>query len=165
MVDSSVFAKGDWVVHVYYGVGQVIALENKCLGGKDISYYRIEGEDGTFWLPVDNADNERVRPIVSHKELQSAIQVLEEPPQELGSNHKQRQNRMKDAISKCEIIPTACLVRDLLFAQAERKLNITEEETLEKLEKNLIKEWSVVLNIKPEKVQMQLRDLLVKHVR
>jgi len=78
----------------------------------------------------------------------------------LRTNYKQRQIRMKDAISKCSTMPTACLVRDLRYAQAERKLNLTEEEILEKLEKNLILEWSVVLDIKREKVNMQLRDLL-----
>ena len=159
MVNRSVFNKGDWVVHVNYGIGRVIAQEKKCLEEREILYYRIEGEDGTFWLPVNNAHTARVRPVVSQIEMQKAIQVLEDSPQELEKNHRQRQVQIKEVLSKCSIDQTASLVRDLLFTQSERKLNVLEQETLDKLKKHLIMEWSVVLDIKPQEARMQLREM------
>ena len=78
----------------------------------------------------------------------------------MGKNHKQRQDRIKDAVSKCSIVPTARLVRDLLVAQAERKLGESELKALDKLEKHFIMEWSVVYNFKLQKARMELRELL-----
>jgi len=160
MAEKCVFEKDNLLVHVNYGIGQVTALENKCLGNKHILYYRIEGENYTFWLPVNNADTKRVRPAVSRKEMQKSIHTLEGRPKALGKNHKQRQDRIKDAVSKCSIVPTARLVRDLLVAQAERKLGESELKALDKLEKHFIMEWSVVYNFKLQKARMELRELL-----
>lgn len=133
------------------------------MGEKDILYYRIKGGNGTFWLPVNKADAERVRRTVSQEKLQKAIRVLGEHPRELDKNHKERHSMIKEVKSKGSIVPIARLVRDLFFKKAERKLNLTEQEALEDLEKRLIMEWAVVLNIKPHEARMQLRDLLANN--
>ena len=38
--------------------------------------YHVRIEDGVFWLPLDNADNERVRPIASPKRIQRALNAV-----------------------------------------------------------------------------------------
>lgn len=92
--------------------------------------------------------------------MHKAIHALRGRPKALGKDHEQRQNRINDTLSKCSIVPTACLVRDLLIAQAERRLGVSELRVLEKLEKHFIMEWSVVFNIKPKKARMELREIL-----
>jgi len=109
------FVKGSWIVHVYYGVGQVIRLEKKCLDGKKTIYYRVEGKDGTFWLPVNKADNKRVRPIASQKQLDSAINAIKEEPRQFTEDYKQRQIMLNESKSEGSLHETACLVRDLSY--------------------------------------------------
>jgi len=163
MATNLVYSVGTWIVHVYYGVGQVVRLEKKHLEGKENLYYRVESRNGTFWLPVNKADSDRIRPIVSKSKMRSAIQALEEPPERLVGNHMQRKTQIKEIQSTGSIVPIARLVRDLSFQASEKKLSIPEQETLDSLKKRLAMEWSVVFDIKPQEAQKQLNALLEKH--
>ncbi len=158
------FVKGSWIVHVYYGVGQVIRLEKKCLDGKKTIYYRVEGKDGTFWLPVNKADNKRVRPIASQKQLNSAINAIKEEPRTFTEDYKQRQIMLNESKSEGSLHETACLVRDLSYWEANKHLNLSEKETLEYLKSRLSMEWSVVFNIKQQEARTKLNELLVSQI-
>jgi RNA polymerase-interacting CarD/CdnL/TRCF family regulator len=157
------FKIGDWVVHVNYGVGQVKDLEKKRISGKDTLYYRVKGQSGTFWFPVKNADNERIRPVVSKRRLQKAIRALGDRPQKMDESHKKRQTRIKEVRSEGSLVSTACLVRDLSYSEAEKELSVTEQNALEELKKSLVMEWSVVSKIEPEEVRTRLDQKLTGH--
>jgi RNA polymerase-interacting CarD/CdnL/TRCF family regulator len=155
------FVKGNWIVHIYYGVGQVKRLEKKCLDGKKTIYYRVEGKDGTFWLPVNKSDTKRVRPIASQKQLNSAIQAIKEEPRKFTEDYKQRQIFMNESKSKGSLLEIACLVRDLSYWEVEKHLNLSEKETLEHLKNRMSMEWSIVLDIKQQEARTELNELLV----
>lgn len=155
------FVKGNWIVHIYYGVGQVKRLEKKCLDGKKTIYYRVEGKDGTFWLAVNKADTKRVRPIASQKQLNSAIQAIKEQPREFTEDYKQRQIFMNESKSRGSLLEIACLVRDLSYWEVEKHLNLSEKEMLEHLKNRLSMEWSIVLDIKQQEARTELNELLV----
>jgi RNA polymerase-interacting CarD/CdnL/TRCF family regulator len=155
------FVKGNWIVHIYYGVGQVKRLEKKCLDGKRTIYYRVEGKDGTFWLPVNKSDTKRVRPIASQKQLNSAIQAIKEEPRKFTEDYKQRQIFMNESKSKGSLLEIACLVRDLSYWEVEKHLNLSEKETLEHLKNRMSMEWSIVLDIKQQEARTELNELLV----
>ncbi len=155
------FVKGNWIVHLYYGVGQVKRLEKKCLDGKKTIYYRVEGKDGTFWLPVNKSDTKRVRPIASQKQLNSAIQAIKEEPRKFTEDYKQRQIFMNESKSKGSLLEIACLVRDLSYWEVEKHLNLSEKETLEHLKNRMSMEWSIVLDIKQQEARTELNELLV----
>jgi RNA polymerase-interacting CarD/CdnL/TRCF family regulator len=163
MTQPKEYEKGDWIVHVNYGVGQVKGLEKKRLGEKDRLYYRIECNDGTFWLSQKKADPQRVRPVASRDNLQKAIQALAERPKKLDENNKKRQALVNEVRTQGSIIPMASLVRDMYYGKTTGRLTPTEEGVLEDLEKRLIMEWSVVLDIKPEEARTQLDQLLLSH--
>jgi RNA polymerase-interacting CarD/CdnL/TRCF family regulator len=165
MAEMRVYTKGDWVVHVYYGVGQVRGLEKKRIEGKDRLYYRVEGDNGTFWLPVSNTNTERVRPVVSKQKLQTAIQALKERPQKVDHDHKKRGIWLKEARLTGTLNSIACLVRDLSVFDSKKKLSPNEQDTLEELKARLVKEWSVVLNINPQEARMRLDDLIAGHLK
>jgi RNA polymerase-interacting CarD/CdnL/TRCF family regulator len=158
------FVKGSWIVHVYYGVGQVKRLEKKCLDGKKTIYYRVEGKDGTFWLAVNKADTKRVRPIASQKQLNSAINAIKEEPRTFTEDYKQRQILLNESKSEGSLLETACLVRDLSYWEANKHLNLSEKETLEYLKNRLSMEWSIVFNIKQQEARTKLNDLLVSQI-
>jgi RNA polymerase-interacting CarD/CdnL/TRCF family regulator len=162
MATNLIYPEGSWIVHVFYGVGQVIRLEKKHLEGKENLYYRVEGKDGTFWLPVNKADSERIRPVVSKEKMRSAIQALGEKPHRLIGNHIQRKSKIKEIQSTGSITSIACLVRDLTYQASEKKLSIPEQETLDSLKKRLAMEWSVVFEIKPKEAEKKLNALLEK---
>lgn len=164
MANIKTFAKGDWIVHVNYGVGQVKGLERKGIAGKDTLYYRIENDSSTFWLPVSRANTKRVRPIVTKRKLTEAIRLLKDTPQEVFENHKQRENWIKETRLKGALRSTVCLVRDLFVQDSKKKLSPREQDILEDLKKQVVMEWSAVLDIKPFEARSQLENLLASHL-
>ncbi len=159
MDKGELLKKGNWIVHAFYGVGQIQGLEKKRLEGKDVFYYRVENEESTFWIPVQQVMTDRIRPVASESKLQEAIEALEERPQKMG-NHKERQLRIKEIRSQGLLLPTACLVRDLSYGDATKKLSFSEHDVLDELKKRLIMEWSVVLGISPGEARRQLNKKL-----
>ena len=154
------FEEGDWLVHVHHGIGQIIKLEQKSIGNRQDLYYRIEGIDCTFWVPASSIDNERIRPAVSKRKMQEAISILKRPPRELERDYKKRQQLIKEIMSEHSLAQNARLVRDLNHAQIDRRLGVTESRILDHLEKHLIMEWSVVLDIDLQEANRRLRDSL-----
>ena len=63
--DQSVYSIGDWIVHVYYGVGQILSKENMTLEGTRQMYFRIKTENSSYLLPLTKIDLNRVRPLAS----------------------------------------------------------------------------------------------------
>ena len=55
------FRKGDWISHLHHGVGQVEGKEKKSLGGESQEYYKVRTRNGTYWIPTDNLDPDRIR--------------------------------------------------------------------------------------------------------
>ena len=155
------YSEGMWIVHANYGVGQIIRYEEKQLGGKNRSYYRVEGDNATFWFSPDRAGStKRVRPVATRGKLKEAIKVMAERPQKLAPTHKERVTQIQKIVSTGSLIPIAGLIRDLSYQAVERKLSNPEQETLENLQKRLVKEWSVVFDVKPEEAQTKINESL-----
>jgi RNA polymerase-interacting CarD/CdnL/TRCF family regulator len=156
---------GDKIVHAYYGVGQVVGIEEKILNDNTTTYFVVETRNSTFWLPVDKADNERIRPIASSETIEKkVVETLEADPREMASHYKTRKKRIKDVRLSGEIVPIARLVRDLTYRQFT-KGNITDVESrnLEKLRNRLISEWARSVGATRRQVRKKIRKILQQH--
>lgn len=156
------YSKGDWMVHLYYGIGQVKGIERKHISGKMAKYYRVETKDIVFWVPVEETNPCRVRPLTPPSKLRKALKALEKPPREMEPDVKQRQNRIKDARSDGSLLSICRLIRDLSARQAEDSIGQNEKRALDFFEKLLLAEWSVSADVTVEDAGHQLRDLLEK---
>ena len=58
-LDTS-FAVGDWIVHKWYGIGQIKKIEKKPIEGEKVRVFNVAIEDGAFFVPVNDEDNPRV---------------------------------------------------------------------------------------------------------
>lgn len=154
------FSKGDWIVHLHYGVGQIRKIEKKRLGDEKVSYYMAETTNSIFWVPVENTDSERVRPIASKYMMRKAIKTLKEPPVPLSDDHNERKRHINEVRLEISLITVASLVRDLLARQAQTRLNPSEEKALDHFSDNLLLEWSVSMGWDKEKVQMKYQEVL-----
>lgn len=155
------YARGDWVVHKHYGVGQIKGIEKKVLNGKKTTFYKVSTKNSTFWIPLDQVDCDRLRPLASINELNQAIRVLRNPPREMAPDHNDRKRRIKTIKSDGSLVSMARLIRDLWARRRMKKrLNATEERALDRLQDRLLTEWSVCKNIKFEEAQDRLRAML-----
>lgn len=156
--------KGEWIVHRYHGVGEVRGVEKKRLNGKAVSYYKVKTNDSTLWIPVDNSDTERIRPLATRSEFKKALQVLQRPAQEMNDNHNKRKSRIRNVRKEGELIRVFRLIRDLKVRQHEKKLNTTEQRSLHRIEEQLLQEWSVCMGIEVEEARQKLEALIADNI-
>ncbi|MEA3351602.1 MAG: CarD family transcriptional regulator [Chloroflexota bacterium] len=162
--DDRLYSKGDEIVHTNYGVGEIIDIEKKELEGKTTLYYVVKTKDSTFWMPVEKADADRIRLVVSSKTIEDdVIKVMGGKPQEMAEHYKSRRKSIRDAEHDGDIISTAELVRDLSYRRAVDRLNTTERRGLNKLKNRLVTEWSTSMDISPNKVRVKINKILQRH--
>jgi RNA polymerase-interacting CarD/CdnL/TRCF family regulator len=157
---SQEFSEGDWIVHLVYGIGQIEAVEKKAIGGEARRYYRVRAEESEYWVPIDEAGNDSVRPLASPHRIRRALRILKEAPEKMASNYKIRRKRIRDTTLDGTLRSDIELMRDLFARQNARGLNPTEEESFRTLKNRFLKEWSLSLNIDIEEARKKFNDLL-----
>lgn len=156
------FRKGDWVSHLHHGVGQVEGKEKKILDGETREYYKVQTRNGVYWIPTDNLDPERIRPVVSEKKLQKAIGILESPPGLMDSKHTVRKNRINQVIEDGDLDGFCTLMRDLHGKRAGGKLNTTEQRAHTNIKKKIASEWSATREISLQDANKEINKILRK---
>ena len=154
------FTKGDWIVHPVYGVGMIKRIEWKQLSGEKNKYYRVEADDTTYWVPVEDIEQSRVRKVLSRSGFRKAVRLLEKTPRKMDPNYKKRQNRIREVLSKGSLRPMVRLVRDLWARDRKKSLNETERMALRQGIQTLVGEWAIAENISTEEASAELDKLL-----
>lgn len=154
------FRKGDWVSHLHHGVGQVEGKEKKILDGETREYYKVQTRNGVYWIPTDNLDPERIRPVVSEKKLQKAIVILESPPELMDSKHTVRKNRINQVIEDGDLDGFCTILRDLHGKRAGDKLNTTEQRAHTNIKKKIASEWSATREISLQDANKEINKIL-----
>jgi CarD family transcriptional regulator len=159
------FSVGDWLFHPYHGVGQIISIDTKTLGGEEEEYYRVKTDESTLWIPVAGVDESPSRPVVSSERLQEALSLLLEAPRKMASHYKSRRNTIEKVKAEGALTGIVRIIRDLSARRREKSLNTTERKAIRHFRKGLIDEWSVVEGITEEEARAELRRLLRKTPR
>ena len=154
------FAIGDWVVHRYHGVGKVSGVEEKKLGGESSEFFRVVGDETIFWIPVENAENDRIRPVVTKKELRKAIKILSKEPEKMETDYRQRQSRIRKVKTEGTINSICRIVRDLMGRKREKGLNESETRALRFFRELLLSEWAICVDKSMEDVVEEFREAI-----
>lgn len=154
------FKKGDWVSHLQYGVGQVEKKEKKTLDGESREYYKVNARNGVYWIPTDKLDPDRIRPVVSEKNLQKAIGILETPAKNMDSKHTVRKKRIDEVTAAGDLIGFCELLRDLQGKRSGGKLNTTEDRAFTALKKKIAAEWSATREIPVKEANKEINKLV-----
>jgi RNA polymerase-interacting CarD/CdnL/TRCF family regulator len=157
---KQMYAVGDWLVHLIYGVGQVTKLETRPIRGVKQMCYRVRTDDSTFWLPINNADNQRVRSIAGPKRIQRALEALRKAPQKMATNFQTRRKRIRRVSLDGDLNTDLKLVRDLNGRQFRKGLNSTEQDAFDSIVKRFLKEWSLSRGIEIQEARMRLNRFL-----
>lgn len=159
--DAMDYAQGDWVVHSHHGLGQIEAIERKRIGDQENTYFRIKTADSVIWLPVDQIDNEQLRPLADEMHFQEAVEVLKKPAKEMASNLNTRKARIKRVTADNVPEETARLIRDLRARRRKKKgLNQSERRALRDLTKRFLQEWSVCRGLTMRQARRRLNRQL-----
>jgi RNA polymerase-interacting CarD/CdnL/TRCF family regulator len=159
-VQENTFTRGDWIVHAFYGVGQVRDLENKKLDGEKQDYYRVKTFNGEYWLSTTRTEVEHIRPITSEYKINRALRMIRDTPEKMPENHTERSKVISEAIKDPSLYTKACMIRDLHGKEQESKLNFSEEDAFLKMRKQFLDEWSVIKDVDREILEEKLDQAL-----
>jgi RNA polymerase-interacting CarD/CdnL/TRCF family regulator len=159
--NSLTLKKGDWIVHITHGIGEIIRVEKKLIGGKKTSCYRVQTDDSVYWIPVEAEIKDRVRTIASPQKFKRTVRLLSEPGKKMAKMHKVRRKRIHDHSLDGDLKTTALLIRDLWARKLEKSLNDTEMRALSKLTDRFVKEWSLAMEIPEEEAMKRLNELVM----
>ena len=162
MEGSATFSTGQWIVHHYYGVGQVKGIEKKILDGQEVSYYKVKTRNSQYWIPTKSEDNSRLRPLSSPAQIKTIGRILKRRPEEMDPDHMQRKRLIKEVLSEGSLNDMARIIRDLSARQMDKKLNPTEEDALKRFKDRLVREWAVCLEKEIDEASVDFQESLDK---
>ncbi|NIV14950.1 MAG: hypothetical protein GWN62_27945 [Aliifodinibius sp.] len=156
--------KGDWIVHAYYGIGQIVGTETRSIGKNKAKYYKAKTPNSTFFIPTDNPINDRIRPLSSLYKLNKAKKILKEEPEEFPENHNERRKLISEFTSDRSMDTSAQIIRDLIFRKHNKGLNDFEQKTLENTEALFVREWAIIKDISEENAKERLDKIIQEQV-
>jgi RNA polymerase-interacting CarD/CdnL/TRCF family regulator len=157
IMDSNIpFSTGDWVVHSYYGVGQIRRIETKPIQGENTRCFKVKTKDSTYWFPATDISNPRIRPVASKDVIHKVIRNLRRKASKLDTDRAYWKQRISEVKSDGDLLSISKLVRDLSAQQVLRDLNQTEENALEKFKERLLREWASSMQEEVETIRSTL---------
>lgn len=144
MDSNSTYSIDDWVVHSYYGVGQIKRIEVKPINEEDKECYKVKTKDSTFWFPTTDAENPRIRPVATQDMMKKVIRELKRKPHLLDQDKTIWKKKIEEVQAEGDLLSISILVRDLSGQQVVRDLNQTEKNALEHFKERLLREWASI---------------------
>lgn len=144
---------GEWIVHNYYGVGQIKRIEKRKIHGEKVRTFRVQTEDSVYWVPVKKVDNPRIRRVVNKRKFRRVLRALRSKPEKMSKNYKTRQTHIKEVFEDGSSQQLAKLLRDLYELGRSKKLNMTEKDAVDKIEERFIREYAACFEVTQEEAQ------------
>ena len=160
------FRVGDKVVYPTHGIGHINAIIGKNIGGKEFKFYDITiMESGMkLMVPIDQVEQQRLRPVVDKKTLQKVYAILKERTGRIDTqtwNRRYREYTQK--IQTGSLYEMAEVFRDLSVLSEGKELSFGERRMLEKVEELLVSEISVAKAKSADRIKGELAEIVAMH--
>lgn len=152
------YGSGDWIVHVFYGLGQVIGKDKKILAGEKQRFLKVKTADSTYWIPVANIENDRVRPLASKNQFRYALSLIRKPPKKMAREYIARKKEISKTLHNVSLYSKARMIRDLNGRSSTAKFNSTENILLADMKELFLSEWALVMDEEQEILEQKLNN-------
>jgi CarD family transcriptional regulator len=160
---ETTFQVGDKAVHPAHGVGEVMGIEKRDLGGSVNLFYvvRIVETGLKVMIPVRAAAQVGLRSVMSRKEADKVLGVLQAPEVAVDVQPWNRRFRayteMLKSGSPYEI---AKVLRDMSRLKFDKDLSFGERRLLDQAKSLLVKELALAKQMQPGAMEGQITQLL-----
>ena len=155
------FKPKDYVVYPKHGVGQILSVSAKTIGGIDVQCYDIkfEKDKAVGLLPINKQSN--LRPLSTINQVNKSISILKGKPKIKRSMWSRRAQEYEQKITSGKIYELAEVVRDLNKGDDIMiDQSYSERQLFEKAYDRLESELEVVLKIPTEDVKKKMNKAL-----
>jgi CarD family transcriptional regulator len=157
------FNVGQMAVYPAHGVGVIESIQEKDVGGLPQRFYimRLLDNDMIIMIPTNNAKNIGLRKVIDTKSVLDIYEILRTRPTRINTTTWNRRYRdYMDKIKTGSPLRVAEVLRDLTLLKLEKELSFGERKMLDTAKNLLVKELSLVNNMKEEEIEAQLQDIL-----
>ena len=143
------YKQGDKLVYPMHGVGIIEAIEKKEVLGQKLEFYimTIVNNGMKVMIPVKNADQVGLRPIISKNEVKKVLTIISQGETEREDDWKLRYQNNIDKIKSGSIYEVSKVARDLYRRGREKELSIMERKLYENAYNLLIHEIALAKSI------------------
>ncbi len=130
------FQTNELVVYPAQGVGKIESIDHQEIGGALCEFYivRIISNNITLMIPVNNASNVGLRPVIDTTEAKYILELLckdEDVIIHTGQNWNRRHREYTEKLKSVDLKEVALVVRELLLIGKNKELSFGERRLLE----------------------------------
>ena len=159
------FKSKDYVVYPKHGVGQILSINNKTIGGIEVQCYDIkfEKDKAVGLLPINKQSH--LRPLSTVNQVNKSISILKGKPKIKRSMWSRRAQEYEQKITSGKIYDLAEVVRDLNKGDDLMvDQSYSERQLFEKAYERILSEFQIVLNLSYEDIQKKLNKALRRNL-
>ena len=159
------FKPKDYVVYPKHGVGQILSVSSKTIGGIDVQCYDIkfEKDKAVGLLPINKQSH--LRPLSTINQVNKSISILKGKPKIKRSMWSRRAQEYEQKITSGKIYELAEVVRDLNKGDDIMiDQSYSERQLFEKAYERILTEFQIVLNSSLEDTQKKLDKALKRNL-
>ena len=155
----------DYVVYPKHGVGQILSISNKTIGGIEVQCYDIkfEKDKAIGLLPINKQSH--LRNLSTINQVNKSISILKSKPKIKRSMWSRRAQEYEQKITSGKIYDLAEVVRDLNKGDDLMvDQSYSERQLFEKAYERLLTEFQIILNVSKEDTQKKLDKALKRNL-
>ncbi len=159
------FKPKDYIVYPKHGVGQILSVSSKMIGGIDVQCYDIkfEKDKAIGLLPINKQSH--LRPLSTINQVNKSISILKGKPKIKRSMWSRRAQEYEQKITSGKIYELAEVVRDLNKGDDIMiDQSYSERQLFEKAYDRILTEFQIILNLSPEDTQKKLNKALKRNL-
>ena len=155
----------DYVVYPKHGVGQILSVSSKIIGGIEVQCYDIkfEKDKAIGLLPINKQNN--LRPLSTINQVNKSISILKSKPKVKRSMWSRRAQEYEQKITSGKIYELAEVVRDLNKGDDLMvDQSYSERQLFEKAYERILAEFQIVMSLSLEETQKKLDKALKRNL-
>ena len=164
-IEKREYKSKDYVVYPKHGVGQIMSVSSKKIGGIEVQCYdiRFEKDKAIGLLPINKQSH--LRPLSTINQVNKSISILKGKPKIKRSMWSRRAQEYEQKITSGKIYELAEVVRDLNKGDDVMiDQSYSERQLFEKAYERIASEFQIVLNLNLENTQKKLDKALKRNL-
>jgi len=159
------FKPKDYAVYPKHGVGQILSVSTRTIGGIEVQCYNVkfEKDKAIGLLPINKQSH--LRPLSTINQVNKSISILKSKPKIKRSMWSRRAQEYEQKITSGKIYELAEVVRDLNKGDDIMvDQSYSERQLFEKAYERILSEFQIVLKLSTEDTQKKLNKALKRNL-
>ena len=156
------FSVGDKAVYPVHGVAEVVALENRDIGGSKTNVYILKVLDTgmKIMVPTVNAGSVGLRDLIPSKQVKDVYSILKarDIPRDTQTWNRRYREYM-EKIKTGSVFEIAEVLRDLCVLRITKDLSFGERKMLDTARSLLIKELAIAKGVGEDKIAAEIDSI------